>query len=52
MAKLPPLRVPRKPLGIASKTGMVPLGQLPDGIPGKHDLENIGKQTAQLSKVT
>ncbi|KAJ8317237.1 hypothetical protein KUTeg_005141 [Tegillarca granosa] len=48
LAKLPPLKVPKKPVGIQSSTGMVKLGDLPETVPGKSDLTSLSKETVQL----
>ena len=52
MAKLPPLKVPKKPTGITSQTGTVTLGELPEGVPGKLELGSLAKQTADLLQVS
>lgn len=51
MARLPPLRVPKKPIGLGSRTGSVAMGDLPDGVPGKIELGSLAKKTSDLLQV-
>ena len=51
MSKLPPLRVPKKPVGLASSTGTVALGELPEGVSGKVEIGSLARQTAELLQV-
>ena len=51
MAKLPPLKVPKKPVGLSSSTGTVPLGDLPEGVSGKVEIGTLARQTAELLQV-
>ena len=51
MARLPALRVPKKPIGLGSQTGSVSIGDLPDGVPGKVELGGLAKQTSELLQV-
>ncbi|CAL1528730.1 unnamed protein product [Lymnaea stagnalis] len=46
MASLPPLNVPKKPTGLASTTGAVVIGDVPDG--SKTDLSKLLKRTKDL----
>ncbi|CAG5131150.1 unnamed protein product, partial [Candidula unifasciata] len=48
MAALPPLQVPKKPVGLASATGTVPIGEVPDGDSAKTDLNKLIKRTKDL----
>lgn len=48
MARLPPLVVPKKPIGLGSKTGTVTLGEPVEGGQGKVELGSLVKQTADL----
>ncbi|KAK6174365.1 hypothetical protein SNE40_017658 [Patella caerulea] len=48
MDKLPPLRVPKKPTGLTSNTGMIKLGQLPEAVQGKTELNSLSRKTANL----
>ncbi|BFZ01398.1 hypothetical protein BsWGS_04438 [Bradybaena similaris] len=48
MAALPPLQVPKKPIGLASATGTVPIGEVPDGDSAKTDLNKLIKRTKDL----
>ncbi|XP_056005085.1 dynactin subunit 1-like isoform X4 [Ostrea edulis] len=48
MAKLPPLRVPKKSVVLSAKSGAVTSEDLPEGSPGKDDLTNLRKDTAKL----
>ncbi|XP_052772029.1 dynactin subunit 1-like isoform X2 [Mya arenaria] len=50
MARLPPLRVPQKPVGLGNQTVAVNLGDLPEGAPGRVELGSLAKQTAELLK--
>lgn len=50
MAKLPPLFVPKKPTGLTSKTGLVKIGELPDDVPGKTELNSLTIRATQLMK--
>ncbi len=52
LASLAPLRVPRKPVGVASKTGHVEIGNLPEDTPGKTQLSKLARQTASLLAVS
>ena len=52
MSKLPPLRVPKKPVGLASSTGTVALGELPEGVSGKVEIGSLARQTAELLQVS
>ena len=52
MAKLPPLCVPKKPVGLGASTRSVAVGDLPDGVPGKVELGSLARQTAELLQVT
>ena len=52
MAKLPPLFVPKKPTGLTSKTGLVKIGELPDDVPGKTELNNLANRATQLMNVS
>lgn len=52
MAKLPPLFVPKKPTGLTSKTGLVKIGELPDDVPGKTELNNLTIRATQLMNVS
>ena len=51
MSKLPPLRVPKKPVGLSSNTGTVAVCDLPEGVSGKVEIGNLAKQTAELLQV-
>lgn len=51
MSKLPPLQVPKKPVGLSSQTGTVAVGDLPEGVPGKVEIGSLAKQTAELLQV-
>lgn len=51
MAALPPLQVPKKPIGLASATGTVPIGEVPDGDAAKTDLNKLIKRTKDLLTV-
>ncbi|KAL4231416.1 Dynactin subunit 1 [Mactra antiquata] len=48
MAKLPPLRVPKKAIGVGSQTGTVAMADLPEGVPGKIELGTLAKKTSDL----
>ncbi|XP_021378666.1 dynactin subunit 1-like isoform X2 [Mizuhopecten yessoensis] len=48
MAKLPPLQVPKKPVGLSSTDGSVKIGQLPDGTSDKLGIGNLAKETSKL----
>ncbi|XP_060076603.1 dynactin subunit 1-like isoform X2 [Ylistrum balloti] len=48
MAMLPPLQVPKKPVGLSSNVGSVKIGQLPDGMSGKLEIGNLAKETSKL----
>lgn len=49
MASLPPLNVPRKPIGLQSQTGMIDFDQMSHK---KHDeLNQLLRETARLQKV-
>ncbi|XP_041368819.1 dynactin subunit 1-like isoform X2 [Gigantopelta aegis] len=48
MASLPPLKVPKKPVGLASPTGLVSVGQLPDSTLGKNEINILLKKTSTL----
>ncbi|XP_052828984.1 dynactin subunit 1 [Octopus bimaculoides] len=50
MSQLPSLYVPKKPTGLANKTGLVKIGELPDNIPGKTELNDLTKRVTQLLK--
>ncbi|GAB1603614.1 dynactin subunit 1-like isoform X4, partial [Argonauta hians] len=50
MNQLPPLYVPKKPTGLANKTGLVKIGELPDNIPGKTELNDLTKRVNTLLK--
>ena len=52
MATLPPLRVPKKSQGVSSKPGAPSMGESPEGIPGKDQLNSLRKDTAKLLEVT
>lgn len=47
MARLPPLRVPKRQIGKARQT-CVELPELPTGVPGKIELGSLTKQTSDL----
>ena len=51
MASLPPLKVPKKPVGLESPTGLVSIGQLPDSTAGKNELNMLLKKTSALLAV-
>ena len=51
MSKLPPLQVPKKPVGLSSNTGTVTVCDLPEGVSGKVEIGNLAKQTAELLQV-
>lgn len=48
MSQLPPLFVPKKPTGLTSKTGLVKIGELPDDVPGKKELNNLATRASKL----
>ncbi|CAH1783867.1 unnamed protein product [Owenia fusiformis] len=48
LAGLPDLQVPKKPTGLKSNTGFIPLGELPVEIQGGQDLQKLSKQTNSL----
>ncbi|RUS81403.1 hypothetical protein EGW08_010841 [Elysia chlorotica] len=48
MASLTPLHIPKKPTGMASSTGSVAIGDLPDSVSCKIDLNNLVKKTKNL----
>ncbi|KAH3855897.1 hypothetical protein DPMN_098472, partial [Dreissena polymorpha] len=50
MARLPPLRVPRKSIGRGGQGVSVAVGELPEGVPGKMELGTLAKQTSELLK--
>jgi hypothetical protein len=50
MARLPPLRVPKRQIGKARQT-CVELPELPTGVPGKIELGSLTKQTSDLLNV-
>lgn len=50
MASLPPLQVPKKPVGLASATGHVAIGEVTD--PCKTDLNKLVKRTKDLLQVS
>jgi len=49
MAKLPPLRVPHKPIGLGHPTGSVAIGDAQEG--QGQELGNLARKTAELLKV-
>lgn len=48
MASLMPLHIPKKPTGLASSTGSVAIGDIPDSVACKIDLNNLVKKTRNL----
>ena len=48
MASLTPLQVPKKPTGLASSTGSIDIGDVPDTVSCKIDLNNLVKKTKNL----
>ncbi|KAK3741300.1 hypothetical protein RRG08_034345 [Elysia crispata] len=48
MASLTPLQIPKKPTGLASSTGSVAIGDVPDSVTCKIDLNNLVKKTKNL----
>lgn len=53
MARLPPLIVPRKPIGMAHQTGTVKIGEtaVSDVDASQEDLQKLSKDASQLLKV-
>ncbi len=52
MARLPPLRVPKKPTGMGSQTGLVKIGDVNEKDVEKDDLKSLTRNTNHLLTVT
>ncbi|XP_064631573.1 dynactin subunit 1-like isoform X2 [Lineus longissimus] len=50
LAQLSPLRIPKKPTGLASTTGLLPIGEGTTEGPMKEQLNKLSKNTANLLK--
>ncbi|XP_013412801.1 dynactin subunit 1 isoform X3 [Lingula anatina] len=48
LASLPPLRVPKKPVGLASTTGLIKMGEAPEGAHGIESLNRLSKKTSAM----
>ncbi|XP_064610266.1 dynactin subunit 1-like isoform X3 [Liolophura sinensis] len=50
LASLPPMRVPKRPVGLVSSKEGPGTSELPDGTPGKSELTSLAMKTAALRK--
>ena len=51
MLRLAPLHLPKKPVGMASQTGTVKIGESPGDEATREDLHKLSKDTSQLLTV-